>query len=345
MRILVTGATGFVGAVLMPELIRRFGSANVSAFVLPGDPIPATWSAEAVRVFRGDIADARAISEAVAGHDRVIHLAGYISYWKRDMNRLMRVNRDGAAAVVEACLNRGIERLVHVSSVGAIGFRKDGTPADEETPYNWPEGIGYMASKHEGQKIVERAAREEGLPAIILNPASIMGPGDHQAGTPHNRLYRSICCGRLFGSFSGGLAIVDVRDLAALILKALDQGRAGEKYLAVGANLPYAEVIRMISRSCGRRAFPFRLPAGVVTAAGGALEFVSVFTGKRPLLTASYGRLSGWFAYYANDKSRREFAHEYIPPERTIADGWAYYRASFGGRPGGDPGTRSPARP
>jgi nucleoside-diphosphate-sugar epimerase len=331
-RILVTGATGFVGSVLMPDLIRRFGPENVSAFVLPGDTIPATWSGETIRVFRGDIADAGAVSEAVAGHDRVVHMAGYISYWKRDTERLTRVNRDGAATVVNACLERGVERLVHVSSVGAIGFHEDGSPADEETPYNWPEDIVYMASKHEGQKIVEQAAREEGLPAIILNPASIMGPGDHQPGTPHNRLYRSICRGRLFGSFSGGLAIVDVRDLAALILKALDGGRTGERYLAVGANLPYTEVIRMISRCCGRRAFPFRVPAGVVTAAGGAMELVSRLTGKRPLLTASYGRLSGWIAYYANDKSRREFAHNYIPAERTIADGWEYYRATFGGR-------------
>ena len=102
--------------------------------------------------------------------------------------------------------------------------------------------------------------------------------------------------------------------------------------LAVGANLPYTEVIRMISRCCGRRAFPVRIPAGVVTAAGGAMELVSRLTGKRPLLTASYGRLSGWFAYYANEKSRREFAHEYIPAERTIADGWDYFRTTFGGR-------------
>jgi len=330
MKFLVTGATGFVGSVVVPELVRRFGPSAVSAFVLPGDTIPGTWAAMDVRVFFGDIADAEAVSRAVAGHDRVIHLAGFISYWKRDAGLLMRVNRDGVRSVVDACLKWGVERLVHISSVGAIGFHRDGTPADEETPFNWPDDILYMTSKHEGQKLVERAARERGLPAVILNPASIMGPGDYKPGTPHNRLYRSICRKRLFGSFSGGLAIVDVRDLAALILKALDGGRCGEKYLAVGANLPYAEVIRMISRCCGRRAFPFRIPGPVVTAAGGVLEGLSRFTGRRPLLTASYGKLSGWFAYYANDKSRREFGHEYIQVERTIEDGWAYYRAAFG---------------
>jgi dihydroflavonol-4-reductase len=218
-----------------------------------------------------------------------------------------------------------------VASVGAIGFHEDGTPADEETPFNWPEDILYMTSKHAGQEAVLEAARERGLPAVVLNPASIMGPGDHQPDTPHNRLYRSICRGRLFGSFAGGLAVVDVRDLVAIILKALDGGRPGEKYLVVGANLPYADVIRKISACCGRRVFPFRIPSPVVAAAGRGLELVSALTGKRPLLTASYGKLSGWFAYYANDKSRREFRHEYIPVERTIADGWDYYRANFGG--------------
>jgi len=330
MKILITGATGFLGSVLMPDLVRRFGPERVTAFVLPGDGIPQTWSGENVRVVRGDIIDAEAVGRAVEGHSHVIHLAGFISYWKRDTERLMSVNRDGVRSIVEACLKWGVQRLVHVSSVGAIGFHADSTPADEQTPFNWPEDIVYMASKHEGQKVVEAAVHERGLPTVILNPASIMGPGDHQAETPHNQLYRSICRKRLFGSFAGGLAIVDVRDLAAITLKALDQGRAGEKYLIVGANLPYAEVIRKISACCGRRAFPFRIPAAIVAAAGGGLEFISHFTGKRPLLTASYGRLSGWFAYYANDKSRREFSHEYIPAERTIADGWDYYRTTFG---------------
>ncbi len=332
MKILVTGATGFAGSVVMPELVRRFGAPALSAFVLPGDEVPRTWAGENVRIIRGDIADAAAVSRAVEGHSHVIHMAGFISYWKRDAERLMRVNRDGVRSVVEACLKWDVERLVHVSSVGAIGFRVDGTPADEETPFNWPEGIYYMSSKHEGQKVVEAAVRERGLRAIILNPASIMGPGDLNPETPHNRLYRSICVGRLFGSFAGGLAIVDVRDLAALVLKALDGGRIGEKYLAVGANLPYAEVIRRISRCCSRKAFPFRIPSPAVAAAGGMLEFISRFNKRRPLLTASYGRLSGWFAYYANGKSRREFSHDYIPVERTIADGWEHFRATFGGR-------------
>ncbi|HUT08779.1 MAG TPA: NAD-dependent epimerase/dehydratase family protein [Candidatus Latescibacteria bacterium] len=330
MRILVTGATGFVGTVLMPELIARYGAASISAFVLPGDAVPAIWRGAGVRTFDGDIADARAIDAAAAGHSHVVHLAGFISYWKGDEDRLRQVNEDGVRSMVEAALGAGIDRLIHVSSVGAVGFRRDKLPADETTPFNWPEDILYMVSKRRGQDIVEEAVRERGLRAIVLNPASIMGPGDHNPATPHNELYRRISRGPLFGSFAGGLAVVDVRDLVSIILKALEgRGRDGESYLVVGANLRYREVIRRIGRACGRRTFPFPIPAPLLATAGRVLERTSRRTGRRPLLTAAYGRLSGWTAYYDNAKSRREFDHVYIDADTTIRDGWGYYRKTF----------------
>jgi dihydroflavonol-4-reductase len=329
-RVLVTGATGFVGAVLMPELVRRYGAGAVDAFVLPNDPIPATWRESGVRRFEGDIADPGAVAAAVAGHGHVVHLAGFISYWKGDAGRLKAVNEDGVRSVVEACLASGVERLVHVSSVGAVGFRPDGAPADETTPFNWPEDILYMGSKRRGQDIVERAVRDRGLRAVILNPASIMGPGDHNRATPHNRLYDRICGRTQWGSFAGGLAIVDVRDLAAIVLAALDgRGRDGESYLVVGANLSYRDVVRRISRACGRKSHPFPVPPAFLTAAGHALEALARRSGRPPLLTAAYGKLSGWTAYYDSAKSRREFGHTYIDADRTIADGWDYFRTTF----------------
>ena len=327
MKILVTGATGFVGAVLMPRLIELYGEDAVDAYVLPGDTVPETWRGTAVRRIEGDIADADAVRAAVRGHDHVVHLAGFISYWKGDQARLEAVNESGARAVVEAALEARVERLIHVSSVGAVGYHPDGTPADETTPFNWPADILYMGSKRRGQDIVERAVRERGLRAVILNPASIMGPGDHNPATPHNELYKRICGRNQIGSFAGGLAIVDVRDLAAIILKCLEgRGRNGESYLVVGANMTYPEVVRRISRACGRRSYPFRVPAPLLAVAGRVLEGTARLTGRRPLVTAAYDKLSGWTAYYDNAKSRREFDHAYIDADTTILDGWRYFR-------------------
>jgi dihydroflavonol-4-reductase len=329
-RILVTGATGFVGSVLVPKLMARYGAKGLSAYVLPGDTIPAAWAGLGVRTLPGDIGDFEAVRNAVAGHSHIVHLAGFISYWQGDADRLRQVNEDGVRSVVEAGLAAGVERLIHVSSVGAIGFHHDGSPADETTPFNWPEDILYMTSKRRGQDIVERTVHERGLRAIILNPASVMGPGDHNPATPHNELYRRISRGPLFGSFAGGLAIVDVRDLVAIISKALEgQGGDGESYLVVGANLRYRDVIRRISRACGQRAFPFPIPAPLLAETGRVLEWFSRSTGQRPLLTAAYGRLSGWTAFYDNAKSRRDFSHTYIDVDTTIRDGWEYYRDTF----------------
>jgi len=328
-KILVTGATGFVGSVLLPQLIRSFGADSIAAYVLPGDRLPETWRSEAVKIFHGDINDREEVARACRGRSHVIHLAGLISYWRRDYDRLMRVNRDGVRCVVEACLGAGVERLVHVSSVGAVGFKKRGELVDEDTPFNWPPIFHYMWSKFLGQRIVENAVRAGRLQAITLNPASIMGPGDHDPHTPHNQVYEGVYGGKLFGSMSGGLGIVDVRDVAAVAGKALTGGRPGGRYLLVGANLTYREVLRLIGRHAGRPVYPFRVPAAVITGAGVAMETASLMTRKRPLMTRAYGALSGWTTYYDNSKSRRDFNHSYIPGDMTIRDACRYFERNF----------------
>jgi len=329
MKILVTGATGFVGSVLVPDLIRKFGPDSVSTYVLPGDRIPASWRDENVRIVYGDITDEKRVLKAARGQTHVIHLAGLISYWRRDFSELMRVNWLGVRAVVEACLRAHIHRLVHVSSVGAIGFRKRGELIDEATPFNWPPYFHYMTSKYLGQKVVEEAAQEKGLNAVIFNPASIMGPGDPVLETPHNQLYARVYGGRMSGSFRGGLGVVDVRDVTAIIMKGLELDRAGEKYLLVGANLYYPEVLRLIGKHAQRPVHPFLVPASLLSAAGLSLELVSHLTRKKPLLTYAYGRLSGWTTFYSNEKSCRDFSHEYIPIEKTIQDSCRYFEKTF----------------
>jgi dihydroflavonol-4-reductase len=329
MRILVTGATGFIGSVLVPRLIEKYGRESVAAYALPGDRIPASWKHEKISVIRGDIAERGRFIQAVQGRSHVIHLAGLISYRRGDFHRLMRVNYEGTRAVVDACLQANVTRLVHISSVGGIGFSRQGEPIDESTVFNWPPIFHYMVSKYLGQLVVEKAARTQGLNGVIFNLASVMGPGDFVLQTPHNQLYSRVYRGRMIGSFSGGLGLVDVRDVAALIIKGLDRGRAGERYLLVGANLFYQDVLQLIGRYARRRVYPFPIPGPLLSAAGLSLEMLSLLTRKKPLLTYAYGRLSGWTTFYSNEKSRREFSHEYIPIETTIRDACRFFENTF----------------
>jgi dihydroflavonol-4-reductase len=330
MKILVTGATGFVGNVLLKELPNSFPEAQISVFVLPDDPFKRSLSRlKDLRIFEGDITDTDDVSNAVRGHTHVIHLAGLISYSKKDKKKLMDVNVTGVKNIVDACSQNRILKLIHISSVGACGFYKDGRLADEETPFNWPQNFHYMVSKHEGQKIGEKACKEDGLSTVILLPASIMGPGDPNIATPHNQLYDRMYKKGLFGCFSGGLAVVDVRDLVEMIIKALKSQVRCKKYLVVGANVKYSEVVRAIAKYANKLVYPFPVPAFLLSAVGGILEFIGTITKRKPLLTSAYGKLSGWTVYYSNKKSRREFDHEYRPFDKTIADSCRYFEENF----------------
>jgi len=186
-----------------------------------------------------------------------------------------------------------------------------------------------MISKHEGQQIVEQACKDKGLNAVILLPASIMGPGDQNIQTPHNQLYYRIYKKRLFGCFSGGLAVVDVRDLVEIIINCLDSQISGEKYLIVSTNVEYSQVLRGIGKYANRKTYPFPIPAFLLTVLGGLLERISFNRDRKPLITYAYGKLSGWKTYYSNEKSRSEFNHEYRPLDRTIKDSCKYFEENF----------------
>lgn len=330
MNILVTGATGFVGNLLLKDLRKAFPRSKISAFVMPDDPFKTSLiQFNGLHITEGNIINSEDVLNAVSGHTHVVHLAGFISYYRKDTKKLFAVNKTGVNNIVEACLKHNVTKLIHISSVGACGFFKDGRLADERTPFNWPRYFTYMVSKLEGQQIVEQACKEKGLNAVILLPASIMGPGDRNIQTPHNQLYYRIYRKRLFGSFSGGLAIVDVRDLVEIIIKCLESRISGEKYLIVGQNVEYSQVLRAIGKYANKKTYPFPVPAFLLSVLGGLLERISLSNSRKPLITYAYGKLSGWKTYYSNEKSRREFNHEYRPLDRTIEDSCKYFEENF----------------
>uniref|UniRef100_A0A7C4CD49 NAD-dependent epimerase/dehydratase family protein n=1 Tax=candidate division WOR-3 bacterium TaxID=2052148 RepID=A0A7C4CD49_UNCW3 len=324
MRILVTGAGGFVGTVLVPLLADRYGPAAVRLFVLPGERLPDEPPWPELAVFRGDIRMPESLRPAVSGCYVVVHLAGLISYRLCDRRRLFEVNARGAANVARVCIETGVSRLVHFSSTGAIGFRRSRVPATPATPYNWPGIFHYMASKRAGQEHVQRLCRKHGLDAVVLNPAAIMGPGDPNPESPHNRLYALVSRARVMPTFTGGLAVVDVRDVAAIAAAAIEAAPPAEPCLLVGANVGYSDVLRSIAAAMGRRIRLIPVPAVLLAGTGLLLESL-----PEPPLTLAYGLMSGWHCYYDGESAAAHFRHTYRSFTQTVADACRYYTGRF----------------
>jgi len=331
MKILITGATGFLGQVLLKTMREKgfFTDHEIKVYVMKNDPYEKDIKNYPIQIIHGDITQAEQVDNAIKGNDLVIHLAGFISYWKKDLKKLNSINIKGVENIVNSCLTHKMNKLIHISSVGSVGFFKDGTPAKEGTPFNWPDNFYYMVTKHNGEMVVQEAIEKKGLNAVILNPASIMGPGDPNIRTPHNQLYSKVYSGKMIGSFSGGLAVVDVRDIASIILKNIHDDFPAGNYLLIGDNLLYPEVLKSMGKSAGKKVFPFKIPSFIFWIAGLLLEEISLLTKTPPLLTAAYGRLSGWKTYYSNEKSRKVFGHKYISFEKTIQDSCEYFENTF----------------
>ena len=268
MRILVTGATGFVGSHLVPALIER--DHEVRALVRP-DSDAGALEALGARVVRGDVTDPVAVETAARGAETVVHLA--VPRRVATLRQHRAVSVGGAENVLVAGRAAGVERIVHCSTVGVYG-RLRRLPADETTPFR-PE-TAYQIAKTEAERMVQRHVRRHGAPVVVLRPTMIYGPGDLAS----LKLYRTILSGRLFsiGRSSQPYHGVYVDDLVrALLLAMTARDAVGESFvIADSGAIPQVEFFRAIAAAGGvrlcRSVVPAWLLAAAVTPANAALR-------------------------------------------------------------------------
>lgn len=319
-KILVTGATGCVGSNLVKELLRL--GYSVRALHRQNSDVRNLAHLEVER-FIGDIRDADSVRKAVQGCDTVFHTAAMVSFWKPRYSEQHEVNVAGTRNVVEACFAEGVDRLVHTSSIAALGFRADGTPADETTEYNWPFIAGYRYSKHAGELEVVRGVRM-GLNATIVNPSVIIGPGDlYRHG---GQLVIEIARGGVPGYLKGGLNLVSVYDVVGGHIAVATKGRTGERYILGGRNLTHKEAFALIASVLQRRPPRLRIPVPVVRSMAIASQLLASVTRKEPRLTPELVAGAGRRAWFSIEKARRELGYEPGSLEHAIADAYAWYR-------------------
>jgi dihydroflavonol-4-reductase len=309
---LVTGATGFVGAHLVRLLVEKGESVRI--LIRSPKRLDILKNVEGqVEIVQGDVRNPDHVHEAVAGVDQVYHCAAFVGFGGRsESDAMMDVNVGGTRVVVDAALSCGVERLVHTSSIAALGRAENTTACLDETA-KWAESglnTAYAVSKHLAELEVHRAAAE-GLDAVIVNPSLVMGPG--RPGENTLRIAENIRDRKLPAMPSGATNVVDVRDVALGHVAAMERGRTGQRYLLAGQNLPWTEIIGTLARCLGveppSRVMSMR--AGVI--AGGLSELLAKITRTSPLLTRESARISGHRSCYVNDKACTELGLSFRP--------------------------------
>lgn len=320
-KILVTGGTGFLGSNIAAGL--REAGFDVRVLRRQSSSLRALEGVD-VEFAIGDIRDIEAVRRAVRGCDTVFHTAALVSYWRRQREEMYEVNIGGTRTVVDACLQEGVEKLVHTSSIAAIGFPGNGMPADESTPFNWDEyDIGYRISKHRAEQEIHRGV-EKGLPAVIVNPSVILGERDINFNG--GQIVRDVYKKRIFYYTTGGTSIVYVGDVVRGHLSAARQGRTGERYILCGKNLSHHEIVSVTADVVGGLRPFARLPMWLVRTIASASETYANLTNTKPWIGKELINGINLHCRFSCEKAQRELGYSVTPFRVAVQNTFNWYR-------------------
>ncbi len=280
--VLVTGATGFVGTAV----VRRLAGCNCSlrALLRPTSPLD-NLEALDIKFFQGDMRDASAVAAAMRGVRYLFHVAADYRLWSLNPCEIIDANERGTRVVMEAALAAGVERIVHTSSVATLKPCGGGKPCGEDSRLDAADAIGaYKRLKVLSETLVEQMVVERALPAVIVQPATPIGPGDIKP-TPTGRIIVEAAHRRIPAFVETGLSLVHVDDVAEGHLLALKRGKVGERYILGGENVAFGTMLADIAALTSRRAPTLRVPHNAVYPPPLAAEAVARFTGREPFVS------------------------------------------------------------
>ncbi|MGD0108883.1 MAG: hopanoid-associated sugar epimerase [Rhodopila sp.] len=325
MTTLVTGASGFIGSAVARTLAAR--QHRLRLLVRPTSDRRNLAGLDA-EVVTGDLTDPDSLARAAAGCRYVLHLAADYRFWVPDPDAMLRANVDGAVAMVRAAALAGAERIVHCSSVAALGQIGDGTPADEATPTNQADFVGiYKRSKYLAEIAVLELARRDGVPVVVVNPAAPVGPRDIKP-TPTGKMIRDAASGRVPAYIDTGLNIVHVDDVAEGHVLALEKGRVGERYVLGGENMLLKDLLALVADVVHRRPPFIRLPEAVVWPAAFVMEKLATATGIAPMMTRDHLKMARKKMFYSSAKATAELGYHPRPVRLAVEDAVAWFRAN-----------------
>ncbi len=324
--ILVTGGTGFLGSYIIKQLVVKGYTVRA---IHRGKKLPSWIDKEIfnpVEWVKADVLDVVALQDAMEGIDAIIHSAAIVSFAKKDRKKMYKVNVEGTANVVNMALEKNVKRMVHISSVAALGRLVGGGHVNEEK--KWEESKAnthYAKTKYKAELEVWRGICE-GLEAVILNPSTILGYGDWNNGSC--AIFKNVHAEIKW--YSPGInGFVDVEDVAKAALLLLESPVSDQRFIANGDNWPFKKLQDTIADGFGKK-HPFWPTTPLLLAFAWRLEkWRSMFTGKKPLVTKESTRVAQSKTWFENSKILKALPDfSFTPLEETIKKACEKYKAS-----------------
>lgn len=314
MKVLVTGANGFLGSWLTRELVNQ--GHDVYALVRPKSDISELKGVNC-KYLHGDVTDVHSLLEAFKGIDTVFHLAGVIAYKKSDRAQMERVNVQGTQNVVEVCREHKVRKLVYLSSVVAVGagYTPDQV-MNENSEFNIHNlDLGYFETKHEAEKIVKKACDRGEIDAVMLNPSTIYGAGDAKKGS--RKMQIKVAQGKLKFYTSGGVNVVAAEDVVQGIISAWKKGRTGERYILCGENMLIQDLFKMIAEEAGVKP-PHKLMPDSVLHIVGAIGDTMEKVGLKGPLSRENAYTATMYHWFECNKAKQELDFNPRPAREAI---------------------------
>lgn len=319
--VLVTGASGFVGSAVARALIA--GGAKVRLLVRATSDRTNLAGLD-VELAEGDIRDQPSVERAALGTRYLFHVAADYRLWAPDPEDIVRNNRAGTLAVMNAARAAGVARIVYTSSVATLK-PLDGGVADETRAATPEQAVGaYKRSKVVAERLVEDMVRD-GLPAVIVNPSTPIGPRDVKP-TPTGRIIVEAANGKMPAFVDSGLNLAHVDDVAHGHLLAMEKGRIGERYILGGTDVSLGQMLADIAAIVGRRPPTVRIPRAPLFPLAWANEQLARVTGKDPFLTIDSLKMAAHNMYFTSAKAQAELGYSARPYQQALRDAIDWFR-------------------
>jgi dihydroflavonol-4-reductase len=319
MKTLITGASGFIGSAVARQLVKA--DHQVRALVRTSS-VKANLKGLAMEIVPGDLRDRASLDRAISGCDALFHVAADYRLWVPHPREIYEVNVNGTKNIMLSAAKAGVKRIVYTSSVATLGLTSDGHPADEETPVRLADMIShYKRSKFQAEAEVQRLVVAEGLPAVIVNPSTPVGPRDIKP-TPTGRMILEAASGRMPAYVDTGLNLVHVDDVAYGHLLAFERGGEGHRYILGGRNLTLKEILDELALITGNPSPRFRIPHNLILPVAYVVEAWARLrkSHREPLLTVDGIKLAKKRMFFSIDKARKELGYHPRPVREALKD-------------------------